>query len=628
VSEPPRSSRIRASEFMGAVVARLADIQIARPWVPLSLVFGLSLLFGWRATHLELRTRYDQLLPENQPSVIELRQVEKRVSGAQLAIILLEGDDEKTLRGFGDAIVVKLGALGPDVVSSAEDGIQGATRFLKPRAGLFLDEADLQEMKSEVDARWDWEVSHAVGTALDEDDAPPPLNSKEFERHFLHKLEGKIGSRSTEEDKAGYYERKDGTALVVVASSPVPGGDLARQQEALDRMQAAVHAVQTEKPEYAKVRIGWAGRSGDGAHRVRRSPQGPAPRGCDGYRLRVVGIGALFHAFRALSSSWASRSRVASRARSASPKRSSVMSTSRPVFSSASSWAMASTWASSSLRATTRRSAERGYRHPEAIRTAHRHDVAIHADRRDCLCRCVLVPIGDSFPRVQAVRVRRSERHDDLLDRDGRAAPGAPPRARWKGNSATPTLEVGFIARLQAKWGSVWAILCAVSSPWPHRPLVSFGACDRRCRNGRRRRSTCVPIPWSTTSRKVQNELSESPEFHRTWDVVLDVLGQFPNAMLVLANTPGQADEFQRAERRGGGRMPRKTSKPFEAVHSIFDFVPERSRSEAADSARSRRSIEARARSPFHLRCRDWAQMEHFSLRPISKPYRRRRSAG
>ena len=60
-------------------------------------------------------------------------------------MILLEGPDRATLRAMGDAVVPELLALGPDVVSSAEDGTQQARAFLTPRAGLFLERTELEQ---------------------------------------------------------------------------------------------------------------------------------------------------------------------------------------------------------------------------------------------------------------------------------------------------------------------------------------------------------------------------------------------------------------------------------------------------------------------------------------------------
>ena len=52
------------------MIDALARQQAARPWVILAIVFAISAAFGFRASHLELRTRYDQMLPDSQPSEI------------------------------------------------------------------------------------------------------------------------------------------------------------------------------------------------------------------------------------------------------------------------------------------------------------------------------------------------------------------------------------------------------------------------------------------------------------------------------------------------------------------------------------------------------------------------------
>ena len=127
------------------LVERLSDLQVRRPWVPIAFVAVVTVIMGFFASRLELRTRYDALLPESQASVQELHRVEARTASAQTVLILLEGDDHGALRGMADAVTKGLVAIGPDVVSSAEDGIQAERSFLAPRAGLFLKKSELDE---------------------------------------------------------------------------------------------------------------------------------------------------------------------------------------------------------------------------------------------------------------------------------------------------------------------------------------------------------------------------------------------------------------------------------------------------------------------------------------------------
>ena len=246
---------MRASAVVKDLIDRLSDLQIRRPWVPLTFVAVVTIVFGYFASKLELRTRYDALLPDNRPSVEELHRVEKRTSSAQQVLILLEAPDHAPLRAMGDALVTALLALGPETVSSAEDGIQQAKAFIAPRAGLFLKLPELERLRDDINARWDYEVAKETGSLLD--DTGPPVTVEDIEKRFEKKEKEAGGGGEDRPD--GYYEKKDGTALVVIARSAIPGGDLARTGPALERIRGAVAQVKASRPEFAPVKVSYAG---------------------------------------------------------------------------------------------------------------------------------------------------------------------------------------------------------------------------------------------------------------------------------------------------------------------------------------------------------------------------------
>jgi predicted RND superfamily exporter protein len=236
---------------VGKLVERLVDWQVRRPLAPLALVAVVTAVFAWHASKLTLRTRYDALLPDDAPSVQELRRVEQRAAASQTVLIVLEGADRHTLRRLGDMIVPEVLALGPLVVSSAEDGPHDARAFLAPRAGLFLERTELAKLDRDIEARWDYEVSHASGFALDDDEPAPPLAWSE--------LVTRLRDRGIERFPDGYYERADGRALVVVARSPVAGGDLERIAAALRDIRAAVDRARASAPDLSTVSVSYAG---------------------------------------------------------------------------------------------------------------------------------------------------------------------------------------------------------------------------------------------------------------------------------------------------------------------------------------------------------------------------------
>jgi uncharacterized protein len=238
-----------------ALVERLVDWQLRRPVVALTLAAAVTAVLAVFASRLTLRTRYDALLPDDAPSVQELHRVEQRASAAQTVLVVLEGADRVALRRLGDALVPALLALGPSVVSSADDGPHEARAFLAPRAGLFLDRSELEKLDRDTAARWDFEVMRATGFGLDDDEAPPP-----FEWHSLEdRLRGASHERGVERFPDGYYERSDGTALVVVARSPIAGGDLPRMGAALESIRRTVDQVRAATPELGAVAVTYAG---------------------------------------------------------------------------------------------------------------------------------------------------------------------------------------------------------------------------------------------------------------------------------------------------------------------------------------------------------------------------------
>jgi uncharacterized protein len=237
------------------LVERLAALQVRRPWATVVVAAAITLVCALFASKLELRTRYEALLPDGEPSVEELRRVEARTALSQTVLVLLEGSDRVTLRAFGDALVPALADLGPAVVSSAEDGPHETRRFLQPRAGLFLKRSVLEGLARDVEARWDYEVGKQAGTLLDEDDAPPPLTASTLKGRF--EPDGDSGLLQRFPD--GYYERADGTALVVVARSPIAGGDLPRIRAAMTRIRDRVAKVQSSMLAFGAARVSYAG---------------------------------------------------------------------------------------------------------------------------------------------------------------------------------------------------------------------------------------------------------------------------------------------------------------------------------------------------------------------------------
>lgn len=570
MSEPP-PSRKAAIDAMGRLMDRLADLQTSRPWVPLLAVLAVSAVFALLAARLELRTRYDQLLPESQPSVLELKRVEKRVDVAQTAMILLESDDRAAMRAFGDALVPRLSALGPGVVSSAEDGIQAAREYLRPRAGLFVEKEDLEKLRADVDARWDWEVSRAVGASLDDDEssAPPPLGRDELKKRFEGKAKGKLHGRKIDKYKDGYYESEDGKALVVLAKSPVPGGDLGHTQSAVEAMRKVVGDVQAGDPAFAKVRVSWAGDMVTGLFEYGAIRADLLEVGALGVGLVLSVVLLYFMRLRALVAmgvtiacglAWTFGltelaighlnvatgflvsivagnginvgiiwlSRYYEEKRKGQATAGAIHVAQRTTWPSTVVAAIAAAASYSSLGVTDFR--------------AFKHFAFIGASGM-IVCWIVTVTM---LPCL-VLLIDRSE----IAVKD----PGS----------------LGFFGRLRA-YGVPYGRFFAELVPKAPRAVVAVGAVLAVA-------GTALAVryvrsdPMEYDLAKVQNDRSQRVELDRTWGVVNSILGLVPQSMVVLTESPEQADELQAQLQKRWDDAP-DGAKPFEAVHSVFQFVP------------------------------------------------------
>ena len=113
---------------------RLTSLPTTAPWLPIAVLYLLGALAAWRATHLHLRPELWELLPENQPSVIELHRVLGRTRGLSNVFVVIEGADGARLRRFGDALFCEL-IVFPETEDYVKKiiAVRSAYRELAPR---------------------------------------------------------------------------------------------------------------------------------------------------------------------------------------------------------------------------------------------------------------------------------------------------------------------------------------------------------------------------------------------------------------------------------------------------------------------------------------------------------------
>jgi len=206
------------------------------------------------ALRLEVVPGFEALLPKTRPSVVELNRVKEHMKGVSSIFVVLEGEETAALRKAADAIVVEVAKIERPWVGAVESGLHQSRRFLEPRLGLHGPLAKLEELRDDVNERYQYEIHKESGALLDEDedDLPPEINVETVKQRFG------IDDGLANQYPDGYYQSADGKAVVVSIRSGVLGTDHHDANEAIRRVRAAVDQV-NPKSLHPSIRYGLTG---------------------------------------------------------------------------------------------------------------------------------------------------------------------------------------------------------------------------------------------------------------------------------------------------------------------------------------------------------------------------------
>jgi predicted RND superfamily exporter protein len=206
--------------------------------VTVAVCAGAALL----ASRLALRTSFAELLPDDDPGVVELHRIEKRLGGRESLVIGIESPSRASNVRYARAITAELSELPADVVQVARYEAKAELDFFKQRRWLYADIHDLEDVRNRL--AYDL-VRHKnpFFVALEE---PPSWQT------IKDRVKQREGELSLPED--GVFATADGTFVAVVA---VPPGGLFGN--AADRLYAAAGHIITRLPHPPGMKVGLSG---------------------------------------------------------------------------------------------------------------------------------------------------------------------------------------------------------------------------------------------------------------------------------------------------------------------------------------------------------------------------------
>src|SRR6478736_5268816 len=170
------------------MLRRLVAAQATRPFVMLALALISTLPSAAFGRHLKVKTGCSEVLPDDTPSVVEMRRVSGRLSSMSILAVVAQSKDTALLKRFVDELVPKLRKLPPNLIGGVEDGPREAEKFFEQNKHLYAGLDELKDLHDKILSRYDWEVARATDTLID-DEEPEPITPQSVRGTFQKSLD-------------------------------------------------------------------------------------------------------------------------------------------------------------------------------------------------------------------------------------------------------------------------------------------------------------------------------------------------------------------------------------------------------------------------------------------------------
>lgn len=220
------------------VMEAWADLLIRRPGTILLAVLVLTGLSGWAATRLTINTNQLDLISQDLRAIQDVKRVVDMVGGAGHLIIAFRGRDEKAIKQVADDLNA---ALLADTANIRKIQFKFDTSFLIEKAPLFVETADLEEIRKQVTAK----IKDTIRR-----NSPFFVEIKETKPYEL-KLDPiidkykKVGKKSIADD---YYISDDKQMVLLVVKPMWDGNELAKTGELIEKLRRDFATYSSKNP--------------------------------------------------------------------------------------------------------------------------------------------------------------------------------------------------------------------------------------------------------------------------------------------------------------------------------------------------------------------------------------------
>jgi uncharacterized protein len=222
-----------------------------------SVLLGVLALARTVLTYANLRTEFEELLPDSAPSVGAAKVAKERLYGLRHLGIVVEAVADAPAdraRGIADELGQRIEAYPPTLVTSLRKDSTAERSFFERRGLELMAPEDVATLRKAVEERRDWEVSRHTGLSIEDEDAPAPqLPLKELQKKYSKQL-GLDGDEPTR----SRFESADGRVQVLIVQTPTSLKSHQVDRDLLRRVRADIASLRLEEGP-GHVQIGYAG---------------------------------------------------------------------------------------------------------------------------------------------------------------------------------------------------------------------------------------------------------------------------------------------------------------------------------------------------------------------------------
>ena len=258
--ETPAKSSLRRG-----LIARATEAAVARPFIFLAVSLIIAAVSVWGASHLEIRSSFQELLPEDLASVREVKELIRRVGGDGTVLVMIESQDGPAGLPNAESLAQELSpeflALGPEVIRSVESNLRQVEEWYEAHWPLFASVDDLRKARDTVREEIRKRKIEANPLAVNLDDEEEPAKPSSGTPSWMdprQPLPREQVKQRFERYVDGFLVHPDQTSLTLVLRPAGTSLGVGESRALLNRLRKVVDAHAGELTQ-KHLRVGWGG---------------------------------------------------------------------------------------------------------------------------------------------------------------------------------------------------------------------------------------------------------------------------------------------------------------------------------------------------------------------------------